>query len=153
MPPREEMLRCMQERAATVVPDGEPIIRDGPIATAQDIQEFKSLVEALGYSVKFGQSKSVTKPGNQRVELEARCSVGTLTDEFLHVWNNHSRRRGHFLGDLACAKEHQASAPHSEYLEARTTAASTSSNSEIARVIWSNRVKPFRYSFGEHSVS
>jgi hypothetical protein len=71
MPPREEMLRCMQERAATVVPDGEPIIRDGPIATTQDIQEFKSLVEALGYSVKFGQSKSVTKPGNQRVELEA----------------------------------------------------------------------------------
>ena len=43
MSPRGAMIRCMLKRAEAVVPMGQPIIPEGPIATRQDVQEFKRL--------------------------------------------------------------------------------------------------------------
>ena len=56
--------------------------------------------------IKFGQSRAVTKLGDKSVHLTARCSVGVLTDEFLHAWNNFGERRGLYL-DEAGKEEHQ----------------------------------------------
>src|SRR5436853_7777140 len=97
MPPRDQTLDKMDRRATTTVPEGEPIIPNGPTATTQDIQEFKSAVEAMDYSVEFGEASAVTKPKESVVHLTARCTVGDLTDEYLHIWNNSQNRRGMFL--------------------------------------------------------
>ena len=107
MSPREEILQCMKYRAETVVPEGEPIIVDGPTATTQEMQEFKFLASTLGYTAKFGQASAVTKPGARIVAVTAFCTVGVLTDEYLHVWNNFGETRGRYLGD-ADKREHKA---------------------------------------------
>lgn len=107
MSPREEMLRCMQNRAVVTVREGEPIIPDGPSATTEDIQEFKRLVEAMGYEVKFGRTKALTRPARCLVEITARCTVGVLSDEFLHVWNNYKQRRGLYMTEQSSAEEHR----------------------------------------------
>jgi hypothetical protein len=103
--PRDKMLRCMLERCTAVIPEGVPIIPDGPKATTQDIQEFKRLAKESGYAVKFGRPSAVTKPGKQEVEITAECTTGVLADEYLHVWNNLSQIRGHYLRDPE-AQEH-----------------------------------------------
>jgi hypothetical protein len=107
MSPRDEMIQCMQRRAAGAVRQGEPIIPDGPTATTEDVQEFKRLVTSLGYEVKFGQANAVTKPREELVQVTARCTVGVLSDEFLHVWNNYSQQRGKYHEDAPIAEEHR----------------------------------------------
>lgn len=106
MSPRDEMIRCMQSRAAGAVREGEPIIPDGPTATTEDMQEFKRLVVAMGYEVKFGQARAVTNPRKQSVQITAKCTVGVLSDEFLHVWNNHASQRGKYHEGSTEAEEH-----------------------------------------------
>lgn len=103
MSARDEMIHCMQRRATGVVPKGEPIIPDGPTATTQDIQEFKGLVSAMGYEIKFGQVNAVTKPRERLVQI----TVGLLSDEFLHVWNNYAQRRGEYHDDKPTGEEHK----------------------------------------------
>lgn len=76
MSPRDEMLRCMKNRAEGPLIAGQPVIPDGPVATTDDMQEFKRLAQALGYAVKFGQMAAVTKPGLKLVTLTASCTVG-----------------------------------------------------------------------------
>jgi hypothetical protein len=104
--PRDEMLDRMQSRAEQSVPDGQPIIPDGPTATTEDMQEFKRLVVSLGYEVKFGQRTAVTKPAARTVSVTGKCTVGILTDEYLHVWNNFAERRGLYLAD-SMSDEHR----------------------------------------------
>ena len=106
MPPREDMIRRMRNRAADAVREGEPIIPDGPTATTEDVQEFKRLVNSMGYTIKFGQASAVTKPRDGLVHITAKCTVGVLSDEFLHVWNNYTQRRGKYLEE-AFAEEHR----------------------------------------------
>lgn len=108
MSPRDGMLGCMSKRTEEQVPYGEPIIPEGPIATTDDMQEFKRLVEAMGYQVKFGQAKAVTKPGVRLVMLTPNCTVGVLSDEYLHVWNNFADGRGQHLGNGADKDEHRS---------------------------------------------
>src|SRR5689334_24487266 len=103
---RDEMLDRMQLRAEQPVPDGQPIMPDGPIATTADMQDFKQRVLALGYEVEFGQRAAVTTPRTRSVSLTPRCTVGILTDEYLHVWNNFSGTRGSCLAD-ALSDEHK----------------------------------------------
>lgn len=107
MSPREETLLCMKTRAEAQVPEGQPIIPEGPTAITADMQEFKRLVTALGYEVKFGQGAAVTKPGLRLVALTASCSVGVLSDEYLHVWNNFAGTRGRYLEQESGTKEHK----------------------------------------------
>ena len=106
VPTRDDMLGTMERRSLEQVREGQPIIPDGPIALTQDMQEFKILVIGMGYEVKFGQNRAVTLPGDRSVHLTPRCSVGVLTDEFLHAWNNYAGRRGIYL-DAAKEKEHE----------------------------------------------
>jgi hypothetical protein len=104
--PRDEMLDRMQERALQIVPEGQPIIPDGPTATSEDMQDFKRMSIALGFEVKFGQVAAVTRPGSRTVSVTSKCTVGILTDEYLHVWNNFGDRRGTYLSE-AMAEEHK----------------------------------------------
>ncbi|HEY3740876.1 MAG TPA: hypothetical protein VGL53_13580 [Bryobacteraceae bacterium] len=108
MSPRDEMLACISKRTEENVPYGEPIIPEGPVATSDDMQEFKRLAEAMGYEVKFGQSRAVTKPGARTVAVTPSCTVGVLSDEFLHVWNNFADGRGQHLENGADKAEHRA---------------------------------------------
>jgi hypothetical protein len=96
----------MKRRALATVPEGEPIIPEGPTATSQEIQEFKRLIGSMGYEASFGKSRAVTKPSASIVELTARCTAGILSDEFLHVWNNFAGTRGRYL-DPGAASEHK----------------------------------------------
>ena len=107
MSPRDEMIRCMKNRAAGTVPQGEPIIPDGPTATTEDIQEFKRLVTSMGYEIKFGQVNAVTKPREKLVQITSKCTVGVLSDEFLHVWNNYVQQRGKYHEATPVADEHR----------------------------------------------
>lgn len=99
----------MQTRATQIVPEGIPIIPDGVVALTEDIGCFQRAVQDMGYSVEFGQARArtVPDPKDRRVELTARCRIGELTDEFLHVWNNFNERRGNFL-PVEDAREHRA---------------------------------------------
>jgi hypothetical protein len=108
VPGRADVLNAMQMRADQVVPEGTPIIPDGPVALTEDIACFQVAVNEMGYEVKFGQlsAKTIPNPENRQVQLTSRCRVGELTDEFLHVWNNGSDRRGNFLPQ-ARAQEHR----------------------------------------------
>ena len=105
---RDDVLNAMQHRANEIIPEGVPIIPDGPLALSEDMACFQVAVQEMGYSVEFGQkrARTVPDPRDRRVELTARCRVGELTDEFLHVWNNCHERRGHFLPD-GNAEEHR----------------------------------------------
>jgi hypothetical protein len=100
------MIQCLLRRAEAVVREGEPIIPDGPTATSADIQEFKRLVTALGYEIKFGQVRAVTKPSHRQVHITSSCTVGILSDEFLHVWNN-AQHRGKYFESTLTADEHR----------------------------------------------
>lgn len=108
MSPRDEMLRCMKNRAEGLLIAGQPVIPDGPVATTGDMQEFKRLVQALGYAVKFGQTAAVTRPGPRLVAVTAGCTVGVLSDEYFHVWNNFAETRGKYLETASRRDEHQA---------------------------------------------
>lgn len=108
MSPRDEMLLAMNDRSIEHVPKGTPIIPEGPLATTEDMQEFKRLVQLIGYQVKFGQPRAVTKPRLRVVTLTPSCSVGTLSDEYFHVWNNVGSVRGMYLERGAEAEEHRA---------------------------------------------
>src|SRR5260221_333736 len=107
MSSKDQMVRRMQVRASATVREGDPIGPDGPTATTEDIQEFKRLANACGYVVKFGKSRALTRPGQQVVEVTAKCTTGILSDEFLHCWNNFAQNRGRYL-DAATAIEHKA---------------------------------------------
>jgi hypothetical protein len=107
MSPREEMLRCMKERARAAVPEGQPIVPNGAVATTQDMQEFKQLVQALGYEVKFGRVSAARRPSSKVVDLTGNCTVGVLTDEYLHVWNNFAESRGKYVEENS-GHEHRA---------------------------------------------
>jgi hypothetical protein len=109
LPNRDDVLNAMQARATQIVPEGIPIIPDGVLALTEDIACFQSAVHEMGYSVEFGQirARTVPDPQDRRVELTARCRIGELTDEFLHVWNNFNERRGNFL-PVEDANEHRA---------------------------------------------
>ncbi len=96
----------MHNRADGAVREGEPIIPDGPTATTEDMQVFKRLVISMGYDVKFGQTRAVTIPRKQTVQLIGNCTVGVLSDEFLHVWNNYAAQRGKYHEEPGVAEEH-----------------------------------------------
>jgi hypothetical protein len=71
------------------------------------MQEFKRLAEGLGYKIKFGQASAVTRPASRVVAVTGNCTVGVLTDEYLHVWNNFAETRGQYLDENA-GREHRA---------------------------------------------
>jgi hypothetical protein len=105
---REEVLSVMATRATEVVPEGQPIIPNALIARTEDLQSFRGYVTEFGYSLKFGTDRAFTRvSGSDRViQITARCSVGELTDEFLHAWNNWKEQRGRHLEE-AESEEHR----------------------------------------------
>jgi hypothetical protein len=102
----------MRECATTKPEAGQPLIPDGPYASTAEVYEFRVLAGEMGVAtVVLGQKKDVTqwfgeKSPDNYVHLTPWISVGTLTDEFLHVWNNHAKNRGRYINDLSLANEH-----------------------------------------------
>jgi hypothetical protein len=110
---RDQVLQLMLHRARNVVPRGEPIFPDGPVATSEDIREFVRLCDDLDFEILFGKRTAMTRtpikkgkdaPGE--VHLTPRVTVGVLTDEFLHAWNNRRGNRGKYLKDRVRGEEH-----------------------------------------------
>jgi hypothetical protein len=107
MSAQEQVLGVMLRRSTMTVPEGTPIIPDGPVATSQDMQEFKRLCELCRYMVIFGAPDGRTSQSQMTVKVSGHASVGLLTDEFLHVWNNTDERRGKFFPDPEQGKTHR----------------------------------------------
>jgi hypothetical protein len=110
---RDDVLKLMLNRATSPVRQGEPIFPDGPLANSDDISEFARLCREFDYRVLFNKRSAVTKtpitPGRDspgEVHLTARVTVGVLTDEFMHVWNNRRGNRGKYIKDRARGEDH-----------------------------------------------